>query len=114
MGKKRFTSNPQPPTPNPYSLTPSWGEQWLAALAAPGWGARWKRGAAAVREDQVADLHVRPGQIEAGVPDPDGMRWHPRLAVRPLSAPEWAVLAAAIWHDPALAAAVDAGDWPPA
>src|SRR3954447_15043915 len=93
---------------------PTWGAIWLEALAAAGWGTRLKRGLPYVREGVVGSVQVRPGAADADVPDPRGPRRHPRLAVRPLSTPEWRALAATILREPALATAVDSGEWPPA
>ena len=89
----------------------SWGVLWLDALAA-GWGARLKRGAAYTRERQIDGLQVQPGQVAARVGG--GPALQPRLAVRPLSAREWTTAAEALLGAPDLAAALDAGELPPA
>src|SRR5689334_23759884 len=91
---------------------PSWGGLWLDALAAAGWGARLKRGAAYTREGQIGGLQVQPGQAAARVGEAAALQ--PRLAVRPLSAHEWATAAEALLAAPDLAAALDAGELPPA
>jgi uncharacterized Zn finger protein len=91
----------------------SWGVLWLDALAAAGWGSRLKRGAAYTREGQIGGLQVQPGQAAARIGG-GGPGWQPRLAVRPLSAREWATAAEALLGAPDLAAALDAGELPPA
>jgi len=92
----------------------SWGVLWLDGLAAAGWGARLKRGAAYTREGQIGGLQVQPGQAAARIAGAGGAPLQPRLAVRPLSAREWATAAEALLAAPDLAAALDAGEWPPA
>ena len=92
----------------------SWGVLWLAALAAAGWGARLKRGVAYTREGQIGGLQVQPGQAAARIGGANGTALQPRLAVRPLSAREWATAAEALLAAPDLVAALDAGDLPPA
>ncbi len=90
-----------------------WGARWIEALAAAGWAVRLKRGLPYVREGQVEDLAVRPGAAAATVHEPDGRAFVPRLAVRPLSTPEWAAAAEALLRAGGLAADADA-PWPPA
>lgn len=91
----------------------SWSDLWLAALGAA-WGARLKRGAALAREGLAVDLQVRAGGAEAQVREPGGPAYRPQLAVRPLAAREWAAGAAALLWAPEVAAALDAGELPPA
>jgi uncharacterized Zn finger protein len=90
---------------------PDWAALWLDSLGAA-WGTRLKRGAALERAGAVADLHVRSAGATATVADPTGPSRRVRLAVRPLTGAEWARAATVLVSDPALAAALDAGDLP--
>lgn len=89
-----------------------WAQRWIAVLEGFELGGRLQRGRSYARRGQVLDVEIDKGRVSARVQGSRPQPYRVSMRVKPLDAPAWERVAAALGRQAAFAARLLAGEMP--